>query len=1087
MKSMPKALLFLLIGVFPGTGITSAQVVTATLVGRVTDQSGAVVPNATITILNQDTGLTRSVSTDVSGDYVAPTLPVGIYRVTAEQTGFTKAAISDITLQVAQTQRLDIVLNVGSATERVEVTAAAPLMKSDTSDIGIVVDHRTLVDLPLNGRKLLDLNLTDAGASRLSNFRNDPASDRSQNLGLANVSFNGSSSDGNNYLVDGVQTQGMQTTHMSYQPTLESVQEFKLQTNQYDAASGFGGGAQVNVVTKSGTNSFHGQAYEYLRNDKLDARNFFDSTKPKYRQNQFGGVLGGPIIKDRTFFFFSYEGIRIRRAQTQLFSVPSNVQRTGDFRGGSTVYDPASTRPDAANPSRFIRDPFPNNVIPADRVDPVAQRILEQLIPFPNLSGNTGNLRAAPLRTENSAEYSIRGDHRFSSAHSLFGRYTKFTNEKILNSFAALPNAFNFVNNPASNLTIGYTAVVSSRTINELRVGWTTWDQVLEDTDGRLGAKINWHERLGLDRPRTPDLSIALGQPRIAIAGFGYTGGIINSPNNRKDNNYQVVDNFSVTLGNHQLSAGGAVRLWREKDVGLHANIRGTYNFTARYTALPGVAGTGAALADFLLGDATSTAALEGINFHNYSRNLLGGYFQDNWRVHPNLTLNLGVRWEYFGPWYDPQEDLGFFSFTSKQFVSTAQIKQEGLPRSSYRVDKNNVAPRVGFAWRPFGNARTAVRGGFGMFHLPHQSLYLLMGLNFTDKVRTLLFNADPNTPTLTLRNAFPASAASFGTLSGTAMQPDWKTPYNEQWSLFIQREIQRNLSIEAGYVGNRGLNLEQAPNINVPLPGPGPLNSRRMYPAFGSISVSEPLGDSYYHALLLNVERRLEPGLTFRVSYAFSKGLATVDIGNHAFQGGMGVKGNPFTLGKTNKGRTEFDARHRLALSYIYEFPFGRGKRWGSRANPIVDGILGGWQINGLTTISTGTPVDTSLAVDNAGTGGAGGDDRPNLVGDPNTGPKTPYQWFNTSAFVLGPPNQYGNAGRNVITAPGINNFDFSFFKNFRVTESHRLQFRAELFNGFNHTQFDLPNTVFGTSNFGRIFSAGDGRQIQLVLKYSF
>jgi hypothetical protein len=250
---------------------------------------------------------------------------------------------------------------------------------------------------------------------------------------------------------------------------------------------------------------------------------------------------------------------------------------------------------------------------------------------------------------------------------------------------------------------------------------------------------------------------------------------------------------------------------------------------------------------------------------------------------------------------------------------------------------------------------------------------------------------------------------------------------------------------------------------------------------------LSQPLGDSYYHALLFNVERKLEQGLRFKASYAFSKALATTDLGNFAFQGGTGVKGNPFTLGKTNKGRTEFDARHRLALSYIVELPFGRGKHWGSNWAGIVDVLLGGWQINGLTTISTGTPVDSSLGVDNAGTGGGGADDRPNLVGDPNNSPKTPEQWFNTSAFVLGPAGQYGNAARNVITAPGINNFDFSIFKNFRFAERHALQFRAEFFNGFNHTQFDLPNTVFGTANFGRIFSAGDGRQIQFALKYSF
>jgi len=1089
MKTFMKSLASLLVTtVFLLEG-ASAQVVTATLVGRVSDQTGAVVPGVTITIVNQDTGFSRTVTTDQGGDYVAPTLPAGVYKITAEVTGFKKAVISDISLQVAQTPRVDIVLNVGDTAEQVEVTASAPLINTDTSDMGMVVDSRQLTELPLNGRKLLDLNLLDAAVSRISNFRNDPASPKSQNLGLANISFHGASSDGNSFLVDGVENKGMQTTHMTYQPTLESVAEFKQQSNQYDATGGFGGGAQINIVTKSGTNAVHGQLFEFLRNDKMDARNFFDAQKPKYRQNQFGGVVGGPIIKDHTFFFFSAEGIRTRQGQTQLFSVPSNLQGSGDFAGAATIYDPSTTRPDPANPGRFLRDPFPGNIIPAGRINPTSAKIIQDLFPRPNLPGNVGNLRAAPLRTENSEVYSIRLDHRFNTAHSVFGRYTKFNNEKILGAsagFTGLPNHFDFVNNPASDLTFGYTAVVSPRVVNELRVAWSTWHQVLEETTGRLGEGIDYAKELGLDPLCPCSGDRALGIPRFSIAGFGFTGGNVGAPNNRDDNNYQFVDNLSFTKGNHQMSTGGTVRLWRERDAGFHLFIRGAYTFTARYTALPGVAATGNALADFLLGFPTVTQIGRGDAFHDYNRNLGGGYFQDNWKVSPNLTLNLGVRWEYFGPWHDIDERLTFFSFKSSKIVSTQELMQEGLPSSGYRVDKNNIAPRIGLAWRPFGNNKTSVRSGFGMFHLPHQSLYLSFGTNKGPFYETLAFNADPITPNLTINNAFPAGLGA-GTITATGIQPDWKTPYNMQWSLAIERELAQNLSVEAAYIGNRGVNLEQSPNINTPLPGPGALNSRRRYPDFGGINVAQPLGDSHYHAFEVNVERKWASGLGFKTSYAFSKALATTDLGNFAFQGGTNVKGNPFTIGITNRGRSEFDARHRLALSYIYEFPFGRGKQYGATAPGVVDAILGGWQINGLTMISSGGPIDVSLAIDNAGTGGGGGDDRPNLVGDPNAGPKTPQQWFNTAAFALGPAGQYGNAGRNVITVPGILNFDFSLVKNFRVREGHSLQFRSEFFNSFNHAQFDPPNTVFGTANFGRIFSAGDGRQIQFALKYKF
>ena len=437
-----------------------------------------------------------------------------------------------------------------------------------------------------------------------------------------------------------------------------------------------------------------------------------------------------------------------------------------------------------------------------------------------------------------------------------------------------------------------------------MRVAWSTWHQVLEETTGRLGEGIDYAKVLGLDPLCPCSGDRALGIPRFSIAGYGFTGGNVGAPNNRDDNNYQMVDNFSFTKGNHQMSIGGTARLWRERNAGFHLYIRGSYSFTARYTALPGVAATGNALADFLLGFPTSTQIGRGDAFHDYNRNLGGAYFQDNWKLNPNLTLNLGVRWEYFGPWHDIANRLTFFSFKSAQIVSTEDLMKEGLPSSGYTVDKNNIAPRIGLAWRPFGNSKTSVRSGFGMFHLPHQSLYLSFGTNKGPYYETLAFNADPITPNLTLNNAFPSGLGA-GTITATGIQPDWKTPYNMQWSLGIERELAQNLSVEVAYVGNRGVNLEQSPNINTPLPGPGPLDSRRPIRA-SAINVAQPLGDSYYHAGELNVERKWTSGFGFKVSYAFSKALATTDLGNFAFQGGTSVKGNPFTIGVTNKGRSK-------------------------------------------------------------------------------------------------------------------------------------------------------------------------------------
>jgi hypothetical protein len=1087
MKNFTKGLAFLVLVVVSCMPVAVAQIVTATLVGRVTDQSGAAVADAKITVVDVATGLERSVVSGVSGDYSIPLLPIGAYQLTAEKAGFGKAVVSGITLEVEQTPRVDVALTVGTRTESVEVTTATQLMQTDTSDIGTVVDNSEMEDIPLDGRKLLDLNLLDAGAARLSNFRNDPAGAKSQDLGGAGMSFNGTSVDGNVYMVDGLQDEGMQTTHMTYQPTLESIQEFKQESNQYDATSGFGGGAQINVVTKSGTNSFHGIAYDYLQNDLLDADNFFAPEREENTQNQFGGVLGGPIIKDNTFFFFSYEGTRIREDLTALYSVPSEIERTGDFSGAGTIYDPSTTAADPANPGQYTRTPFPGNIIPANEISPIAAKALNLLWPAPNLPGDFNNLLASPERIENSNQYMVRVDHRFNNSQTLFGRYTRYTNQKLLNSFSALPDNFDIVNNPASSLAVGYVWVISPRMVNELRAGWSSWHQVLEPADGRAGTKIDWHALLGLAAPPNGVAAIQLGKPTLSIAGYGSTGGQVGSPNDRNDGNYQVVDNLSFTKGNHQMSIGGAGHFWRETQAGINLFVRGDYQAAALYTANPEVAGTGNALADFLLGDLSGTLGGDGFASNPYSRNLYGTYFQDNWNVSSKLTLNLGVRYEYFGPWSDPNNNLTFFSFPTAQFVSTHEIEEQGLPSSSYTVSKHNFAPRVGLAWRPFGNTKTVVRTGFGMFYLPHQNLFELLGLNPNPTSGYVSWIPNPIFPNLTLADPFPTALGTLGTPSGYAMQPHWNTPYNMQWSLFVQQELAKDLSLEVGYVGTRGVHLEQGPDINAALPGPGTIESRQLYPGIGSLNVSESLGESWYNGLEVNLERKWQSGFSFKASYTYSKALSDTDLGAFAFQGGLGnTQGSPFDL-RAQKGRDEFDARHRFALSYIYALPFGRGKRFGSDQSKVVDAFFGGWQINGITLIQSGTPVNTSLAFDNTNTGQGGADDRPDMVSNPNNGPKTTQEWFNTAAFVTPVPGTYGNAPRNVIDDPGIFNFDFSLFKNFRIGERQQLQFRAEAFNLFNTPQFDPPDTLFGTAGFGTISSSGDGRHIQLALKYSF
>ena len=488
-------------------------------------------------------------------------------------------------------------------------------------------------------------------------------------------------------------------------------------------------------------------------------------------------------------------------------------------------------------------------------------------------------------------------------------------------------------------------------------------------------------------------------------------------------------------------------------------------------------------MADFLLGYPTQTQGGIGHGFRYTRHNEFGAYIKDDWQVSRNLTLNLGLRYDRFGAWYEKFDEVLYFDFNTGEITPPSQYEQKGFPRASYKADPIDLAPRFGFAYRPFGGNRTVLRGGYGIFYSFTQG-YSLVLIPSNEKA-SYTFNADPIVPNLTLANGFPLALAT-QSLSVLTWEPQWKSPSSQQWSLYVQRELVSNLSVEVGYLGNKGSNIMGQREYNRPEPGATSIVSRRRYPQYASVAVIQPYGDSWYHGLKVNVDRRFASSMGFRASWTFAKSLNTTGLGSYGESTEV-IKRSPFDVG-AEKGRSPYDARHRFTLSYAWELPFGPGKKFATDAKGFWGGLVGGWQLNGITILQTGTPVDLTLATDIANTGGAGGDNRPDRIGDPNEGgAKTVQQWFNTAAFALPRQFVWGNAGKNLITGPGITQWDISLFKNIALTETQRLQFRFEVFNFINHPNFDAPNAQFGTAQFGRILSAGEARELQFAVRYSF
>ncbi len=1105
-------LIALALCIFPPAVSVSGQTVTATLVGAVRDTNGAALPGAEITVTSLDTNISRRATSDGQGDFTVTYLQPGVYSVAVEAAGFKRTLAARVELLVNQTARVDVTLQPGQVSESVEVRDTAVILSTDSSSVGQVIDSRQMADLPLKGRGFYDLALlSGAVAPRMpSSF---VASRRPTPGGLNAPAFSvaGAREKSNGYLIDGVDAQDPHYLTPSFIPSVDAIQEFKLETNAYSAEFGRYA-AQVNATTRSGGNAFHGSLFEFLRNDAFDAANFFDNFtargKAPLRYNQFGGTIGGPVSfpekyfgplnyegRNRTFFFFNYQGTRTRRGLTAQLNVPTPEQRNGDFsrlnfRGNRPIFDPLTTRPNPSG-SGVIRDPFPNNRIPEARITPFAREILK-LYPLPTSDVATGNNFFTTL-SDRSDHNQILGrlDHRFNERNSLFFRYAFF--DGIDTNKSPIEEGGQATDVRTHNIALSYLHTFGARSVYELRLGYNRPSYlILQD-----GAFSNdYATLLGLKNLlRDP---VGFGVPQIGLTGSSGIGTDTN-PTTQISNVYQIVNILSLIRGSHSLKTGADLRKVNYNDRS-ERFVRGSFSFTGAMTANPqNRATTGVPVADLLLGlpltAGGSNTSLAG-NFNGFT---YGFFAQDDWKVSRRLTLNLGLRYELNTRYTDVQNRLTRFdpefpggrlliAGTNKAYIPGRGIV-DGVETSRGLIvtDTNNFAPRMGLAFRPFAERQLVVRMGYGIFYdlIELQDLRTWVRNPPFGEVVELSSDQNANAASaaaLRVGELFPARGTPAARPNAFTAAKNTPDPYFQQWNINIQKQLAVNTLLEFAYVGSKGTHLAQRINLNQATldadpARPTPILNRRPFPLFGNtIRNTEAAANSTYHALIVKGERRFANGFSFLTSYTFAK----------AIDGGSLIDDQPRDIRDTslNKGRASFDLRHRAVLSGTWELPFGPGKR--RLAQGVLGQIVGGWQVNTIVSLRSGFPFSVAANGDVCNCGASG--QLAQLVGDPHVGfERSRLQWFNTRAFANPATGTFGTSGRNILDGPSEATVDFSAFKQFRLTERANLLFRAEFFNLFNHVNFGQPGATVGTTNYGIIQSAGDPRIVQFGLKLRF
>lgn len=1075
-----------------------AQSVSGTILGTVTDPTGAVISKAKVTIVNEGTGLTRTITADNNGEYTAPSLPTGRYTVTCETAGFKGLALSNIDVGVDQHVRIDLKLEVGAMTESVSIRAETPLVQTSSSELGTTVTNEQIEALPLNGRNFVNLTRTVPGVLRGIPGSNIDGAGSLAWRASASFSANGQRARDNNFMLDGVDNNETWLQTVVIFPSVDALDEFKLQTSTYSAEYGRSLGGVVNLQIKSGTNKLHGSGFEFHRNDAFDANNFFNNragrAKPDFKQHQFGGTLGGALFKDRTFFFGDYQGHRELQGQTFLSTVPTMAMRTGNFSELTRViYDPLTGQP------------FPGNIIPSGRIDSVASAILSQLYPEPNTAGSRAssgqtinNYLINPIKERQDNQFDVKVDHNLTATNRFFTRYSFQKTHRL--QPATLPHGDAGAtfgagdgNIKAQSVAFNDTQTLSNSWLNEFRFGWSSIKFLMTPID----YGTNPATAVGLPGINISSVSSAMTQ--LAFQNIRNLGANSNQPLITNQNDFQIFDNVTWLKGKHTVKAGGSLTL-RSREILNADTIVGNFNFNNNMTSnCAGQAAgcsvnsaTGFDVASFMLGLVnTKNRNLFDAGTYTEKRPEFSLYLQDDFRASSRLTMNLGLRWDVYPPWVEIKDRQSNFDITTGKFVvasDSATIEGKQVGRYLQTYSKRDIGPRFGFAYDVAGDGKTLVRGGFGVFWNFSPGGTSSSKAQNPPFLQATSLNANPTAygSNLLLRDGLPAppgvdpNRAPAGA-TRSVFDVDFRDAFARQWNINVQRGLGTNYLAEAAYVGSQGRQMVIKVDINQAPPVPGVTDSNvnrpfiALAPAVRGLSQSQSIGKVDYHGLLLKFQRRFADNFSFLNSYTFGKSM------DYASDNEAGIT-NTYDLGY-NWGPSDYDVRHTFSSSWIYELPLARDK------------VYGGWQLGGILYLRGGLPltITQTQGVQSTGTG-----NRPNRICDGKLANPTIDKWFDTACFVRTPDitGTYGDAGRGILRGPGSFNIDASLTKNTKIA-GVSTEFRVEAFNLLNHPQFAQPNTTFDNAAGGTISAMLSSpscslcgtteRQVQIGVKVKF